>query len=158
MGFTNRGKQKMKLSTLNKAINPTHKLTDKIVLYTKYIAVYDCFEDMYVKHLLNNDETADFDMFIGTDKYYGGRCNYTKKIITISKYLIENNNLNVIKNVMLHEIAHCLTRGHKHRDEFIKVAKKIGCEDKFTTPYSDYYTGNERDEIIRRKNREMFRM
>lgn len=58
-----------------------------------------------------------------------GCCNYTKKKITLSMQLVELNNENVVKNTILHEIAHALVgAGHGHSAVWERKAREIGCD------------------------------
>lgn len=61
-----------------------------------------------------------------------GLCNYDKKIISISCYFVDDKHVthDMIRNVVLHEIAHALTPGHKHDKVWKKKAIKIGCDGK----------------------------
>ena len=43
-----------------------------------------------------------------------GACHYSKKRITMSRYLVANCNDAEIRETLLHEIAHALTPGHHH--------------------------------------------
>jgi predicted SprT family Zn-dependent metalloprotease len=77
-----------------------------------------------------------------------GRCNFTKKLITVSKplCLANPNQLHKkIKDTILHEIAHAicikiygleLGRGHGHRWQ--QIAKEIGCNGKPKYSYRDF--------------------
>ena len=55
-----------------------------------------------------------------------GYCNYGKKIISMSISYIENNPEKLIKNTILHEIAHMLTKSGHDRKWKLKC-KEIGC-------------------------------
>lgn len=54
-----------------------------------------------------------------------GACNYTKSTIELSAPLVRVNDEARIRNTILHEIAHALTRGHGHdhvwRSKFISL-------------------------------------
>ncbi len=50
--------------------------------------------------------------------------------IHISKSLAELNNKKVVKDVLLHEIAHSLTRGHGHDRVFKRLCSELGCSQK----------------------------
>ena len=63
-----------------------------------------------------------------------GCCNEYTKTISLSKYLVLINEEEVVKNVILHEIAHALVGNkHKHTSIFKQKAIEIECE--FTSRY-----------------------
>lgn len=51
-----------------------------------------------------------------------GACSYTTKTILLSKPLTEVNSIKVIRNTILHEIAHALV-GSKHKHDIVWAAK-----------------------------------
>ena len=59
-----------------------------------------------------------------------GSCNWRLGIITLSSKLVEMNNENAVKDVILHEIAHALTPKEGHNKVWKKVAMEIGCNGK----------------------------
>jgi predicted SprT family Zn-dependent metalloprotease len=57
-----------------------------------------------------------------------GRCNYGKKEISLSRYLVELNHEDEVRDTILHEIAHALApRGAGHGPKWRSVALSIGC-------------------------------
>ena len=59
-----------------------------------------------------------------------GITNYTKKIISLSKYFLSGHSCDrqKIENAILHEIAHVLAgHGAGHGSKWKEIAKKIGC-------------------------------
>jgi len=65
---------------------------------------------------------------LDTAKCRLGVCRYFKKQIGLSKAYIELNDEEVIKNTILHEIAHALVGpGHGHDRVWKRQAKAIGC-------------------------------
>ena len=58
-----------------------------------------------------------------------GVCNYRYKRIGLSKHITELNNVDRVKNTILHEIAHALV-GKKHGHDWVWRAKaiEIGCD------------------------------
>jgi predicted SprT family Zn-dependent metalloprotease len=57
-----------------------------------------------------------------------GACNYRVKIISLSKHLTELNSKDIVKNTILHEIAHALVgKGNNHNKTWKATAKSIGC-------------------------------
>lgn len=62
-----------------------------------------------------------------------GQCNYVKKKITVSRYYVENKavTIDMIRNLILHEIAHVLAGPYEgHGPNWVNIAKKIGCDGK----------------------------
>lgn len=60
-----------------------------------------------------------------------GCCDHSVRHITLSKHLALNldHTIPVIKNILLHEIAHALVgAGHGHGDHWKRVANLIGCD------------------------------
>jgi hypothetical protein len=51
--------------------------------------------------------------------------------IALEKKFVKSNDIKVVRDVMLHEIAHCIDhmiRGYSNHDAFYKsICKKIGC-------------------------------
>jgi predicted SprT family Zn-dependent metalloprotease len=57
-----------------------------------------------------------------------GKCNYSKKQISLSRYLVELNDEKEVRDTILHEIAHALApRGAGHGAAWRSVAISIGC-------------------------------
>jgi predicted SprT family Zn-dependent metalloprotease len=56
-----------------------------------------------------------------------GCCNYTRKVISLSKPLVEANSWDNVKDTILHEIAHALTPGQNHNNVWKQKAIEIGC-------------------------------
>ncbi len=67
-----------------------------------------------------------------------GCCHYTKKTITLSRYLTELNTEAHVRDTILHEIAHALV-GKKHNHDRIWKAKalEIGCKPRRCYDVSD---------------------
>lgn len=55
-----------------------------------------------------------------------GRCNYVKRLITLSRHYVELNNEREVRDTILHEIAHALTPGAKHGPQWQATARKLG--------------------------------
>lgn len=65
-----------------------------------------------------------------------GYCNYRDKIISLSKHLTELNSKALVKDTILHEIAHALVgKKHNHGKVWKEKAIAIGCS--ATRCYSD---------------------
>jgi SprT protein len=57
-----------------------------------------------------------------------GKCYYGKKQISLSRYLVELNDEDEVRDTILHEIAHALApRGAGHGPVWQSIAKSIGC-------------------------------
>jgi predicted SprT family Zn-dependent metalloprotease len=60
-----------------------------------------------------------------------GKCNYSKKEISLSRHLVELNNEAEVRDTILHEIAHVLApRGTGHGPAWRGIAREIGCNGK----------------------------
>jgi hypothetical protein len=80
---------------------------------------------------------------INKRKCGGGVCKYRSKIIEVSHYYINNPNITKkdIKNTIIHEIAHALTRGHGHDNVWMKKFKSMGGNgSKYCKHFSSYYS------------------
>jgi len=60
-------------------------------------------------------------------KNSAGICNYAKHSIELSEALTELSDEADVKDTILHEIAHALTKGHHHDWVWQRKAKEIGC-------------------------------
>jgi len=70
----------------------------------------------------------DYHLELDRSKSRLGLCNHTKKKITISKNFVEQQDWDVIKNTVLHEIAHALVGpNHGHNHVWRQQAMAIGC-------------------------------
>jgi SprT protein len=60
-----------------------------------------------------------------------GKCNYGRKEISLSRYLVELNDEPEVRETILHEIAHALLpRGAGHGPKWRALAGSIGCQAK----------------------------
>lgn len=58
-----------------------------------------------------------------------GRCSYSRKLISLSKHLVALNDEDVVKDTILHEIAHALApRGAGHGPEWRAMCVKVGAK------------------------------
>ncbi len=57
-----------------------------------------------------------------------GACNYTKKTISLSKYLCKINSVEEVQDTILHEIAHALAPKAGHGPAWKAICKKIGAK------------------------------
>jgi SprT protein len=75
-------------------------------------------------HKLRPDWSFRFDR----SKVRFGKCNYTKKEISLSRHLVELNGREEVRETILHEIAHALApRGAGHGAAWRAVALSLGC-------------------------------
>jgi predicted SprT family Zn-dependent metalloprotease len=56
-----------------------------------------------------------------------GICSYRRKTVELSWLLTQHANELEVKDTILHEIAHALTKGHNHDAVWVAKAKEIGC-------------------------------
>lgn len=56
-----------------------------------------------------------------------GCCDYARKRVTLSRHFVRLNPLPVVRDVVLHEIAHALTPGAGHGPRFKRKALELGC-------------------------------
>jgi len=56
-----------------------------------------------------------------------GCCNYTHKVITLSRHLCKLNSKEKVVDTILHEIAHALCPGQHHNHVWQRKAIEIGC-------------------------------
>ena len=83
---------------------------DVIKLYKELAKIYNC----------------NYKLGFNNRKSMTGICNYTKEIIELSIPYIKNNSEPLIRNTILHEIAHSLTKSGHDRKWKLKC-KEIGC-------------------------------
>lgn len=55
-----------------------------------------------------------------------GMCSYEHKVLYLSAHLIDQTHQEIVKDVVLHEIAHALTPGHAHDSIWQAKAKELG--------------------------------
>jgi len=90
-----------------------------------------------------------------------GCCKYRYKTITLSAPITEINDESVVRNVILHEIAHALVgRGHGHGIVWKRKAVEIGCTGdrcynpkEVNTPQSKYIAVCPKCEHVHKKHR-----
>lgn len=60
-----------------------------------------------------------------------GCCNYTRRVISVSRRLLPVWSLDMVRNTLLHEVAHALA-GHEHGHDHVwrAVALSVGCDGK----------------------------
>lgn len=63
-----------------------------------------------------------------------GQCDFRRKRITLSKHLIGANGQDVVRDTLLHEIAHALVGpGHGHDKVWKQQAERIGAQPRAST-------------------------
>lgn len=79
-------------------------------------------------------ELSDWELKFSNQKRQLGYCRPKKKVISISKAFMETNPFPIIKDTLLHEIAHALhfleTGKTNHSNGWKKFALRVGCEPK----------------------------
>ena len=81
---------------------------------------------MLMKQFHLDDWTFEFDY----EKVRFGCCFYRQRKISMSKLLVILNEENVVKDTILHEIAHALTPYNGHGTQWRNVCNAIGCKPK----------------------------
>lgn len=56
-----------------------------------------------------------------------GVCYSIRQVIGLSVYLVQGNDKEVVRDVLLHEISHALTPGHGHDEVWKAMCREIGC-------------------------------
>lgn len=77
--------------------------------------------ELMTKHNLNDWSFR----FINTRRILG-RCDHSEKCIELSSIYCLNHEYNLIRDTILHEIAHALTRGHGHDSVWKRKCIEIG--------------------------------
>ena len=78
-----------------------------------------------------------------------GVCRYNNKRIELSEHLIPNCKKEAVINVILHEIAHAVTRGHNHDIVWKNMFIKLGGDGQRCGSDSHYFNGEKtKDEIF----------
>ena len=81
-------------------------------------------DELLVKHNLHCFWGFEFD----SSKRRFGNCKYKRKIISLSKHLTLLNNIEEVKDVILHEIAHALLPAkEKHNHIWKSKCVEVGC-------------------------------
>ena len=79
-------------------------------------------------------ELSEWELKFSNQKRHLGCCSPRKKIISVSRAFMQTNPFSVMKDTLLHEIAHALhyieTGKTNHNNNWKKFALKVGCEPK----------------------------
>lgn len=87
-----------------------------------------------VKELLQtHNPSCGFEFCTGVSRL--GYYNTKKNMIHISREFAKNNSEEFVRDIILHEIAHSLTRFHKHDQVFKAKAYQLGCSAKSNVEY-----------------------
>jgi len=83
------------------------------------------------KHLKNKWDLQDWKLNFSNGKRQLGHCNCKKKIISLSNAYIKTNPYDILRDTLLHEIAHAIqfkkTGKTDHGPRWKTIAKKVGC-------------------------------
>jgi predicted SprT family Zn-dependent metalloprotease len=79
-------------------------------------------------NLMSRHGLSDWEFKFHNAKRIFGTCYHTRKVIALSKELVQINDVERVTNTVLHEIAHALVgRGHGHDYVWKRKALEIGC-------------------------------
>ena len=73
-----------------------------------------------------------------------GQCDRTTKTISLSKELTRINDISKVKDTILHEIAHALTKGGHNREwklmvKIKKIIHQVWCEGKLISKHKSFW-------------------
>lgn len=72
---------------------------------------------------------SDWSAYIDSSKSRAGLCSFNRRMIYLSKHFVENNPEHIVRNTILHEIAHALVGWvHHHDDVWRAKAIELGCD------------------------------
>ena len=103
------------------------------------------------KMINNYPELKYWKVKINNRKSAFGICDYSNKQIELSRILIPEMIDNAIKNVIIHEIAHALTRGHGHDKVWKKKCLELGGNGQRCGGSDHYKYGKKGEEKFREK-------
>jgi predicted SprT family Zn-dependent metalloprotease len=80
-------------------------------------------------HLLTAHGLSDWSFAFNRSKRQMGCCCYGPKVIELSRHFVERNDLDLIRDTLLHEIAHALVGpGHGHDAVWKAMCLRIGAK------------------------------
>tara|TARA_R100000656_G_C3921707_1_gene123011 strand:+ start:79 stop:573 length:495 start_codon:yes stop_codon:yes gene_type:complete len=83
---------------------------------------------LLARELMEKHKLDGWKLKFDESKSHLGQCRYSEKSIYLSILYTEINNYKIIRNVILHEIAHALAgSGHGHNRIWRTIARSIGC-------------------------------
>lgn len=108
----------------------------------------------YTRKLLKKFGLDDWDVRLNDRFYYTlGQCKDKEKIIEISQILVDNSEWLMVKETVLHEIAHALCpTDHYHTVTWKIVSKLIGCNESTSRTDTDVL-GADYKKAVKRKSR-----
>ncbi len=83
--------------------------------------------ELLTRQLMDKHGLRDWSFSFRDAKTVAGSCNSTKRSIHLSRRFVRVASPEELKDTILHEIAHALTPGAHHGEEWKRVAKRIGC-------------------------------
>ena len=86
--------------------------------------------ELLVKELMKKYKLDNWKFKFDNSKRRFGCCHYGIRTISLSLYLCKLNNYDKVKDTILHEIAHALTKGYYHNNIWKAKAVEIGCNGK----------------------------
>ena len=78
------------------------------------------------RFLLDEQGLTEWTVVFNNRKKTAGLCNYSTKEIALSKYLLAQRTSEDSKDTITHEIAHALTRGHRHDAVWAAKHRELG--------------------------------
>lgn len=82
--------------------------------------------DLMTKHMPLLVELKGWKFSWSNGRHVLGFCSYRERTVNISKRLLDNFNIEQIREVILHEIAHALNPGHGHNEVWQSQCKLLG--------------------------------
>jgi SprT protein len=85
-------------------------------------------EDLAIRLMRHHRLIPKWSFRFDRSKVRFGKCDYTNRVISLSRYLVELNSEHEVRDTILHEIAHVLApRGAGHGEAWRAVARSIDC-------------------------------
>lgn len=103
------------------------------------------------KFISNHTELKGWTATLNYRKRAFGVCNYGKRQIELSAHLIPVMTENAIKDTIIHEIAHALTRGHKHDNVWRSKCIELGGNGERVGGSDKYEGGKTGQDVIQQK-------
>jgi predicted SprT family Zn-dependent metalloprotease len=89
-----------------------------------------CFQSRELAlHLLRDHGLRDWSFAFNRSKRQMGCCRYGPKVIELSRHFVERNDLDLVRDTLLHEIAHALVGlGHGHDAVWKAMCLRVGAK------------------------------